>query len=202
EGAVIEDSLLMGADYYEIDADRELLATKGRVPIVKLLQSAIAIDKTYGNITKLGRSFSKFKDYDATGQQPSMRDEDDKNDEINYARLQVLIVSVIGAIMATDYFILLSNDTRGSLNKIVYVVYTSSLIFSCIVESVTFQDILSWWFMQVNIGIILLCGGTLGWMAVKLIKPEPHMEGLIIAMCATGKLAKSLQISILKPGCI
>ncbi|GKA27283.1 BTB/POZ domain-containing protein-like protein, partial [Tanacetum coccineum] len=33
EGAVIEDSLLMGADYYETDADRELLAAKGRVPI-------------------------------------------------------------------------------------------------------------------------------------------------------------------------
>ncbi|GJV48740.1 glucose-1-phosphate adenylyltransferase small subunit, chloroplastic/amyloplastic [Tanacetum coccineum] len=33
EGAVIEDSLLMGADYYETDADRELLAAKGSVPI-------------------------------------------------------------------------------------------------------------------------------------------------------------------------
>ncbi|KAI3769460.1 hypothetical protein L6452_00562 [Arctium lappa] len=33
EGAIIEDSLLMGADYYETDADRELLAAKGSVPI-------------------------------------------------------------------------------------------------------------------------------------------------------------------------
>ncbi|MFS7898342.1 putative glucose-1-phosphate adenylyltransferase [Helianthus anomalus] len=33
EGAVIEDSLLMGADYYETDADRRLLAAKGSVPI-------------------------------------------------------------------------------------------------------------------------------------------------------------------------
>ncbi|GJV10850.1 MAK10-like protein [Tanacetum coccineum] len=133
EGAVIEDSLLMGADYYEIDADRELLATKGRVPIVW-----------------------SMRDGD--------EDEDDKNDEINYARLQVLIVSVIGAIMATDYFILLSNDLGGPLTR---------------------------WFMQANIGIILLCGGTLGWIAVKLIKPEPHMEGLIIAMCATGIIVPS-----------
>nr|GMC70319.1 glucose-1-phosphate adenylyltransferase small subunit 2, chloroplastic [Ipomoea batatas] len=33
EGAIIEDSLLMGADYYETDADRRLLAAKGSIPI-------------------------------------------------------------------------------------------------------------------------------------------------------------------------
>ncbi|KAL6536011.1 Glucose-1-phosphate adenylyltransferase small subunit, chloroplastic/amyloplastic [Orobanche hederae] len=33
EGAVIEDSLLMGADYYETDADRTFLAAKGGLPI-------------------------------------------------------------------------------------------------------------------------------------------------------------------------
>ncbi|EPS61747.1 glucose-1-phosphate adenylyltransferase, partial [Genlisea aurea] len=33
EGAIIEDSLLMGADYYETDADRKLLAAKGGVPV-------------------------------------------------------------------------------------------------------------------------------------------------------------------------
>ncbi|CAI9757172.1 unnamed protein product [Fraxinus pennsylvanica] len=33
EGAIIEDSLLMGADYYETDADRTFLAAKGGIPI-------------------------------------------------------------------------------------------------------------------------------------------------------------------------
>nr|AAS00541.1 ADP-glucose pyrophosphorylase small subunit [Fragaria x ananassa] len=33
EGAVIEDTLLMGADYYETDVDRRLMAKKGSVPI-------------------------------------------------------------------------------------------------------------------------------------------------------------------------
>ncbi|CAL9188734.1 glucose-1-phosphate adenylyltransferase small subunit, chloroplastic/amyloplastic [Musa acuminata AAA Group] len=33
EGAVLEDTLLMGADYYETDADRRLLAAKGSVPM-------------------------------------------------------------------------------------------------------------------------------------------------------------------------
>eukprot|EP01018_Ginkgo_biloba_P003827 Gb_31221 [translate_table: standard] len=33
EGAIIEDALLMGADYYETDEDRSLLGTNGGVPI-------------------------------------------------------------------------------------------------------------------------------------------------------------------------
>ncbi|KAK2388407.1 glucose-1-phosphate adenylyltransferase large subunit [Trifolium repens] len=33
EGAIIEDTLLMGADYYETDADRRFLAAKGSAPI-------------------------------------------------------------------------------------------------------------------------------------------------------------------------
>lgn len=41
--------------------------------------------------------------------------------------------------------------------------------------------------MPINIGLTFLCGGILGWIAVKLIKPKPHLEGLIMAMCSTGK---------------
>ncbi|KAL8200333.1 hypothetical protein R6Q57_011672 [Mikania cordata] len=110
--------------------------------------------------------------------------------------VQVMIVSVIGAIMATDRFNLLSNDTRRSLNKIVFVVFSPSLIFASLVETVTFEDIISWWFMPINIGVTFLCGGILGWAAVKIIKPKPHLEGLIIAMCSTGNFANLLLIML------
>lgn len=110
--------------------------------------------------------------------------------------VQMLIVSVIGALMATERYNLLSSDTRKALNKIVFVAFTPSLGFACLAESVTFHDIISWWFMPVNIGITFLCGGTLGWIAVKLIRPEAHMEGLIIAMCATGNLGNILLIIV------
>jgi len=33
EGAIIEDTLLIGADYYETEADKKLLAEKGGIPI-------------------------------------------------------------------------------------------------------------------------------------------------------------------------
>ncbi|GJT86468.1 PIN-LIKES 7-like protein [Tanacetum coccineum] len=110
--------------------------------------------------------------------------------------LEVLLVSSIGAVMATDYFNILSSDTRRSLNKIVFVVFTPSLIFASLAKTVTLGDIISWWFMPINIGITFLCGGVLGWIATKLIKPKPHLEGLLIAMCSTGNLGNILLIVV------
>lgn len=40
--------------------------------------------------------------------------------------------------------------------------------------------------MPINTGLTFLFGGVLGWIVVRLLKPEPHLEGLIIAMCSTG----------------
>ncbi|KAK4409530.1 protein PIN-LIKES 5 [Sesamum angolense] len=110
--------------------------------------------------------------------------------------LQVLIISVLGAFMATDYLKLLPPDARRSLNKIVFVAFTPSLIFASLAKTVRFQDIISWWFMPVNIGITFLVGGGLGWVAVKILRPQPHLQDLIIAVCATGNLGNILLIII------
>ena len=40
--------------------------------------------------------------------------------------------------------------------------------------------------MPVNIGLTFLFGGILGWVAVKILRPKPHLEGLIIATCSSG----------------
>ncbi|KAK1410536.1 hypothetical protein QVD17_37073 [Tagetes erecta] len=110
--------------------------------------------------------------------------------------LEVLLLTAIGAVMATDYFNLLPTNTRKSLNKIVFVAFTPSLIFASLAKTVTLEDIISWWFMPINIGITFLCGGMLGWIATKLIRPKPHMEGLLIAMCSTGNLGNILLIIV------
>nr|XP_043634759.1 protein PIN-LIKES 7-like [Erigeron canadensis] len=110
--------------------------------------------------------------------------------------LEVLLVCSVGVVIATDYFNLLSRDTLKSLNKIVFMVFTPSLIFASLAKTVTLEDIISWWFMPINIGITFLCGGMLGWIAAKLIKPKPHLEGLLIAMCSTGNLGNILLIIV------
>ncbi|KAK8674145.1 hypothetical protein V6N13_112441 [Hibiscus sabdariffa] len=110
--------------------------------------------------------------------------------------LQVLIISLLGAFMATDYCKLLPEDTRRYLNKLVFAVFTPSLMFASLAKTVTLQDIISWWFMPVNIGITYLVGGIVGWIVVKILRPKPHLEGLIIATCSSGNMGNLLLIVV------
>lgn len=110
--------------------------------------------------------------------------------------LQVLLISGLGAFMATEYCGLLTADARKSLNKIVFMVFTPSLMFASLARTVTLQDIISWWFMPVNIAFTFLIGGMLGWIVVKLLKPKPYLEGLVIATCASGNLGNLLLIIV------
>nr|XP_023889875.1 protein PIN-LIKES 7-like [Quercus suber] len=110
--------------------------------------------------------------------------------------LQILLISILGAFMATEYLNLLPADARKSLNKIVFMVFTPSLMFASLAKTVTLQDIISWWFMPVNIGLTFLFGGILGWVVVKILRPKPHLEGLIIATCSSGNLGNFLLIIV------
>lgn len=40
--------------------------------------------------------------------------------------------------------------------------------------------------MPVNIGLTFLFGGILGWIVVKILKPKPYLEGLVIAASSSG----------------
>ncbi|KAJ4839033.1 Protein PIN-LIKES 7 [Turnera subulata] len=110
--------------------------------------------------------------------------------------IQVLIISGLGAVLATDYLNLLSSDTRKSLNKIVFMVFTPCLMFANLAKTVTLQDIISWWFMPVNIGLTFLIGGILGWIVVKILRPKPYLEGLIISTCSSGNLGNLVLIIV------
>ncbi|CAK9321355.1 unnamed protein product [Citrullus colocynthis] len=110
--------------------------------------------------------------------------------------IQVLLISLLGAFLATDCCNILPPHARTSLNKIVFSVFTPCLMFANLSKTVTFQDIISWWFMPVNIGFTFLFGAILGWIIVKIFKPKPYLEGLIVASSATGNLGNLLLIII------
>ncbi|KAK9129203.1 hypothetical protein Sjap_009690 [Stephania japonica] len=109
---------------------------------------------------------------------------------------EVLLVSLLGALLATKRFNLLPSDARKQINKLVFSVFTPCLMFASLAKTVTFQDIISWWFMPVNIGITFLIGGILGWVFVKILKLEPYLEGLVIASCSAGNLGNLLLIIV------
>lgn len=110
--------------------------------------------------------------------------------------VQVLIISVLGAVLATHHFNLLPPDARRSLNRIVFAIFTPSLMFASLSQTITMKDIISWWFMPISIGLTFLFGGFFGWIVVKVLKPKPHLEGLIIAICSSGNLGNLLLIII------
>ncbi|XP_068646864.1 protein PIN-LIKES 7-like isoform X3 [Aristolochia californica] len=110
--------------------------------------------------------------------------------------LQVLLISCLGAFLASGYSNILHADARKYMNKVVFIVFTPSLTFASLAKTVTLEEIISWWFMPVNIGLIFLFGGILGWIVVKILKPERHLQGLVIATCSAGNLGNLLLIVI------
>eukprot|EP00262_Sarcandra_glabra_P006761 TRINITY_DN1928_c0_g1_i3.p1 TRINITY_DN1928_c0_g1~~TRINITY_DN1928_c0_g1_i3.p1 ORF type:complete len:430 (-),score=36.40 TRINITY_DN1928_c0_g1_i3:267-1556(-) len=80
--------------------------------------------------------------------------------------------------------------------QIVFIVFTPSLIFASLAQVVTLEDVISWWFMPINIGLTFLVGGILGWIVVRILKPESQLEGLIIATCSSGNLGNLVLIIV------
>lgn len=114
--------------------------------------------------------------------------------------IELLLVGSLGAFLASGYSNLLSTGIRRDLNKIVFTVFSPSLVFSSLAQTVTLQDLISWWFMPINIAITFLIGGSLGWVAVKILRPERHLEGLIISNCSAGNLG-NLMLMIIPAVC-
>lgn len=108
--------------------------------------------------------------------------------------IEVLIISGLGAFLATGYCNILPVEARRPFNKIVYVVFTPALMFASLAKTVTLEDIIAWWFMPINVGLTFLIGGALGWVAVKLLKPGLHLEGLVIAACSAANLGNLVLI--------
>lgn len=50
--------------------------------------------------------------------------------------------------------------------------------------------------MPVNIGIIFFAGGVLGWLAVLILRPPPHLRGLVVASCSAANFGNLLLIVI------
>ncbi|KAM0848796.1 hypothetical protein ACQ4PT_054153 [Festuca glaucescens] len=114
--------------------------------------------------------------------------------------LQVLLAGLLGACLASSRFNVLTSYARRSINKIVYIVFVPSLVFSSLAGTVTLKDVISWWFMPVNMGIIFLIGATLGWLVVKALNPGQHLQGLVIACSSAGKSSVTCIIAFLFSG--
>jgi len=58
--------------------------------------------------------------------------------------IQVLLIGLLGAYLASGYSNILTTSTRKDMNKVVFAVFTPSLMFANLAKSVTLEDIISW----------------------------------------------------------
>ncbi|KAG2645126.1 protein PIN-LIKES 7-like [Panicum virgatum] len=110
--------------------------------------------------------------------------------------IQVLLIGVVGAYLSSGFSNVLTTSARRDMNKVVFTVFTPSLMFASLAKTVTLEDVISWWFMPVNIAITFMVGGVLGWIACNVLKPPQHFRGLIMAFCSAGNLGNLLLIIV------
>jgi len=110
--------------------------------------------------------------------------------------IQVLLIGLVGAYLASGFSNVLTTSARRDMNKVVFTVFTPSLMFASLAKTVKLEDVISWWFMPVNIAITFMVGGVLGWIACNILKPPQHFRGLIMAFCSAGNLGTLLLITV------
>ncbi|XP_076954170.1 protein PIN-LIKES 1-like [Bidens hawaiensis] len=102
--------------------------------------------------------------------------------------LKVLIVTAHGSFLALDSIDILGQSTRKQVNNIVFYVFNPALVSSNLASTITYKNMISMWFMPVNILLTFIIGSTLGWLLLLISRPPQHIKGLIIGTCAAGNL--------------
>ncbi|KAH7849839.1 hypothetical protein Vadar_023714 [Vaccinium darrowii] len=110
--------------------------------------------------------------------------------------LKILIVTVIGLFLATERLNLLGPVARQHLNNLVFYVFNPALVVSNLADSITSSNVVSLWFMPVNILLTFIIGSALGWILVKITRTPKHLHGLVIGCCSAGNLGNLLLIII------
>ncbi|XVF75681.1 hypothetical protein PTKIN_Ptkin13bG0206100 [Pterospermum kingtungense] len=110
--------------------------------------------------------------------------------------LKVLLVTGVGLFLAMDRINLLGPEARNYLNKIVFYLFGPSLVFSNLAETITFQSLVTLWFMPVNIFLTFVIGSALGWILIKITKTPEHIRGIVIGCCSAGNLGNLLLIIV------
>ncbi|KAK9049952.1 hypothetical protein SSX86_031079 [Deinandra increscens subsp. villosa] len=110
--------------------------------------------------------------------------------------LKVLIVTALGSFLALDAINLLGQTARKHVNELVFFVFNPSLVGSNLAQTITYESLISLWFMPVNILLTFIIGSALGWILILIAKPPKHLRGLVLGTCSAGNLGNMLLIIV------
>lgn len=110
--------------------------------------------------------------------------------------LKVLIVTGVGAFIATDYIGVLGEEARKHLNNVVFYVFNPALVATNLSRTVTLESVILLWFMPINIFLTFVIGSAFGWVIIQITKAPHQIRGLILGSCAAGNLGNMLLITV------
>jgi len=103
---------------------------------------------------------------------------------IKYAVLpiaKVFTMCFLGYLMASKYVNILPASGRKLLNGLVFSLLLPCLIFSQLGRAITFEKLLQWWYIPVNVIVATITGSLIGLIVALIIRPPyPYFKFTII----------------------
>ncbi|KAJ0979168.1 hypothetical protein J5N97_014642 [Dioscorea zingiberensis] len=94
---------------------------------------------------------------------------------------KVFIMCFMGFLMASKYVNILNANGRKLLNGLVFSLLLPCLIFSQLGRAISFEKMLEWWFIPVNVVLATISGSLIGLVVAYIIKPPyPYFKFTII----------------------
>lgn len=100
--------------------------------------------------------------------------------------LKLLTLTVFGLVLAHKRTHLVPKETFKLLSKLVFALFLPCLIFTHLGQSITFDNLVHWWFIPLNVLISTIVGIVLGVLVVIICRPPQEFTRLTIIMTAFG----------------
>ncbi|XP_073282170.1 protein PIN-LIKES 6-like [Primulina huaijiensis] len=84
---------------------------------------------------------------------------------------KVFTMCFLGFIMASKFVNILPSNGRKLLNGLVFSLLLPCLIFSQLGQAITFQKMIEWWFIPVNVVIATITGSIIGLLVACIARP-------------------------------
>ncbi|XP_016473893.2 protein PIN-LIKES 6 [Nicotiana tabacum] len=94
---------------------------------------------------------------------------------------KVFTMCFLGFLMASKYVNILPANGRKLLNGLVFSLLLPCLIFSQLGQAITYEKLLQWWFIPVNIVIATISGSIIGCIVASIVRPPyPYFKFTVV----------------------
>ncbi|KAK4745156.1 hypothetical protein SAY87_011468 [Trapa incisa] len=114
--------------------------------------------------------------------------------------LKLLCLALIGLILVHPRTQLVPKSTFRLLSKLIFATFLPCLIFTHLGTSISYTNILQWWFIPVNVLLSTGIGFVLGYIVALICRPPPELFRFTIIMTAFGNTG-NLPLAIISSVC-